>query len=306
MRSTTLLCALGFGLYRAAASYFYNTAMGTVPSGVGFVSTLEFVLALNFTSLLVALVVLLMLRKGLLRARGISQIPALAAVILGLALNSTGVLSSFPQVLSMAVSGVLCGVALMLLSAVWLEVFVAQSDPIHALVQIVAGFVIYGFLYIGLSLLPTNIAIIFALCALIVSSFIVVMLRRAFPASMEQRRPEKSMLRTDSLSVFINFFVLVGVVGILHTSVLGSSSEHIVGAVSMRGSILAATAIVVLIAILLGQKINPTTVYKVCFSCVIVIFSLLPFFGGAFGPFTGTLIIICYNVCGMVFFLFLV
>lgn len=85
------------------------------------------------------------------------------------------------------------------------------------------------------------------------------------------------------LQAFLCLFVLVGVVGILHTTVLGSQSESIVGDVNMWMPLVAATAITALVAGLTMRHPDPTAVYKGCLPAMLAILSLLPFFGEALG-----------------------
>ena len=108
------------------------------------------------------------------------------------------------------------------------------------------------------------------------------------------------------LQAFLCLFVLVGVVGILHTTVLGSQSESIVGDVNMWMPLVAATAITALVAGLTMRHPDPTAVYKGCLPAMLAILSLLPFFGEALGGLAGLVMITCYDVCGMVFLLFIV
>lgn len=112
--------------------------------------------------------------------------------------------------------------------------------------------------------------------------------------------------RLTLLQACLCLFVLVGVVGILHTTVLGSRSESIVGDVNMWMPLVAATAITALVAGLTMRHPDPTAVYKGCLPAMLAILSLLPFFGEALGGLAGFVMITCYDVCGMVFLLFIV
>ena len=51
---------------------------------------------------------------------------------------------------------------------------------------------------------------------------------------------------------------------------------------------------------------DPTAVYKGCLPVMLVLLSLLPFFGEVLGGLAGLVMIACYDVCGMVFLLFIV
>ena len=108
------------------------------------------------------------------------------------------------------------------------------------------------------------------------------------------------------LQAFLCLFVLVGVVGILHTTVLGSQSESIVGDVNMWMPLVAATAITALVAGLTMRHPDPTAVYKGLSARDAGDPLVAAVFGEALGGLAGLVMITCYDVCGMVFLLFIV
>lgn len=59
-------------------------------------------------------------------------------------------------------------------------------------------------------------------------------------------------------------------------------------------------------AIVALRRPHPTSVYRVCLPLLLVVLSLLPFFGDALGGLVGLIVIVCYDVCGMVFLLYIV
>ena len=119
--------------------------------------------------------------------------------------------------------------------------------------------------------------------------------------------PARSDERFRLLQACLCLFVLVGVVGILHTTVLGSQSEHIVGDVNMWMPLVAATALTAVVAGSDRAAIPiPRRCTKGCLPVMLVLLSLLPFFGEALGGLAGLVMIACYDVCGMVFLLFIV
>ncbi|MFR4804548.1 MAG: hypothetical protein ACLT98_15265 [Eggerthellaceae bacterium] len=102
-------------------------------------------------------------------------------------------------------------------------------------------------------------------------------------------------------TAFACLFVLVGVVGILHTSVLGSSFEHIVGGVSMWIPLAFATAVTAVAGLAALRLPDPTSVYKAVLPVMLALLTLLPFVGDYLGSLAGGAMIACYDVCGMLF-----
>ena len=107
-------------------------------------------------------------------------------------------------------------------------------------------------------------------------------------------------------TAFACLFVLVGVVGILHTSVLGSSFEHIVGGVSMWIPLAFATVVTAVAGLAALRLPDPTSVYKAVLPVMLALLTLLPFVGDYLGSLAGGAMIACYDVCGMLFLFFIV
>ena len=298
------LGALGFGLCKTAISVAYITAMGSVSSTVGFVSELDFMFAMNAISFATALAIIALVRAGRLRPGALSQVPAVIALLVGFFLSATGVMAGLPFAATAVFYGVLCGFALTVLNAAWLEAFVAEPDAAYGVYQIVGGLIVQCVLVSVLPLLGSLAASVLSIVAVVVSACLLVRLKRmlSFAELDEANRGDRLSL----LQAFLCLFVLVGVVGILHTTVLGSQSESIVGDVNMWMPLVAATAITALVAGLTMRHPDPTAVYKGCLPAMLAILSLLPFFGEALGGLAGLVMITCYDVCGMVFLLFIV
>ena len=290
------LGALGFGLCKTAISVAYITAMGSVSSTVGFVSELDFMFAMNAISFATALAIIALVRAGRLRPGALSQVPAVIALLVGFFLSATGVMAGLPFAATAVFYGVLCGFALTVLNAAWLEAFVAEPDAAYGVYQIVGGLIVQCVLVSVLPLLGSLAASVLSIVAVVVSACLLVRLKRMLSfAERDELLPANRGDRLSLLQAFLCLFVLVGVVGILHTTVLGSQSESIVGDVNMWMPLVAATAITALVAGLTMRHPDPTAVY-----------SLLPFFGEALGGLAGLVMITCYDVCGMVFLLFIV
>lgn len=299
--------AAGFGLCKTATSLAYITAMGSVSTSVGFVSQLGFMFAMTAATIVTAVVIIALVRAGRIAPWSLRQTPALVALCAGFLLGSTGALSGLPAWAATLLLGGLCGYALTVLMAAWLEAFAAEGDTSTAIVQIVCALIVQAVLASLLLLVPALPVAAVSVAFLLVSAAVL-----AWAKGRLGPPPESRVLvadRKDRFTLFHAYLclaVVVGVVGILHTSVLGSSFEHIVGDVNMGVPLAASTAITALVAMLMVQRLDPVSVYKVCFPCMLVILSLLPFLGGFLGPVAGTVMITCYDVCGMVFLLFIV
>lgn len=304
-----LIVSLGFGLYKAAVSLAYSTAMGSVSSGVGFISELDFMFAVNGASVLTAAVLLVLLSRGKLKAGSIPFLPAVIAIAVGFAASMSGVLSFVPVMPATLFLGALCGFSIVVLCAAWLEVLAAQETA-RAVTQLVGGLFIQCLFLSAAPLVSLTVVGGVAVVALVLSAVILVFARRwvELPAEVLGWKAigNKNGQRLLLVRSYACLFVLVGVVGILHTSVLGSSSEHIVGGVNMLWPRLVSLIAAALAAALMVRRPNPTFIYKICLPAMLIILSLLPFFGEMLGSMVGLVMIACYEICGVVFLLFIV
>ena len=107
-------------------------------------------------------------------------------------------------------------------------------------------------------------------------------------------------------SSFLCIFVLTAVVGLLHTSVIGSTFEPVVGAVPMAEALVLAAVLLAAVVLLSRRVPETSTVYRVLFPFMLVALSTLPFIPGAFGHYAGMVMVVCYDLVGMAFVLFLV
>ena len=292
---------MGFGLYRFAVSRLYGSGLGTTDVAVGFVSNVPFVLAMNMASCLAALAALLVLDRARFRRACVSPWTAAALLLLGVALNLAP-----PALPASVLQGVLCGFGLFMLCIAWLGVFVAEPDASRMLAQLLAGVALYTILECATIGLPGELRTILAICSLLASCALVQFARRRPPNTTEaDTRVPRSELR-ESLPVYLSFFVLVGVVGIMHTSVLGSSSEYIIGAVPMWVTRIVSMAGFFLVILPQGVRINMAAAFKVMFPILIGVLTLMPFLGASTGGLTGSFAIICYCVSGMLIYVFII
>lgn len=306
-----VVSAWGFGLSKAATSIGYLSAMGSVSHNIGFVTELWFMAASEVVSFAMAVVVGMLAARGRLAMRGLPAWPAPLALMAGFLLSSTDALSFMPSPAQAGVLGMLYGVSSFLFCLIWIEEF-AYQEPRRSHVAMVAGLVIQMAVVALVSLLPTS-----ALTPVIVFFTIIAVLchdqagriagsagRAAASDAFEPMTARAFVAQYGT--AFACLFVLVGVVGILHTSVLGSSFEHIVGGVSMWVPLAVATLVTAAVAMAALRSPDPTSVYKAVLPVMLVLLSLLPFIGDFLGSLAGGVMIACYDVCGMLFLFFIV
>ena len=73
----------------------------------------------------------------------------------------------------------------------------------------------------------------------------------------------------------------------------------------MAVPLFASTAVASAIALVASRRGNPAAAYKACLPVMLVVLSLMPFIGDALGPISGTIMIMCYDVCGMLFLFYI-
>lgn len=299
----TLAGVLGFGLCKTALGVAYLTAMGSVFSNVGFISELSFMTPMLVASLATASLIVLGARRGRLSPGSLKQYPAVLALSLGFLFGGANLLPGLPE----DALALVCGFSSTVLNIVWLDVLSAERDVAAPTIQIIGALIVQCVLIplaVGVDRFWAFGAPIVAVC---LSALLLAYKKRGmvFPAR-NILAPADSPKRRDLALAYLCVFVLVGVVGILHTAVLGSQSEHLVGDVNMWVPLAVATLVTLLMAIVALGRPHPTSVYRVCLPLLLVVLSLLPFFGDALGGLVGLIVIVCYDVCGMVFLLYIV
>ena len=325
---------VGFGLAKAATSLGYLSAMGSVGQSVGFVTELWFMFASEAASIIVASVVIALACRGAVKPGSFAMWPGVAALVVGFA--ASAVFAQAGVALEMApLLGVLYGIGQTVVSIAWLDIFSMQeSDRSHICMVcglVLQAFIVAGSFCFGYGLAFDLVVCVMAACSLACYRVSVALAHRPAPASALKGRDAGNAARSFGEAaggacavarsagktmpvrrILLTFgpdywclFALVGVVGILHTSVLGSSSEHIVGDVSMAAPLFASTAVASAIALVASRRGNPTAAYKACLPVMLVVLSLMPFIGDALGPLSGTIMIMCYDVCGMLFLFYI-
>lgn len=325
---------VGFGLAKAATSLGYLSAMGSVGQSVGFVTELWFMFASEAASIIVASLVIALACRGAVKPGSFAMWPGVAALVVGFA--ASAVFAQAGVALEMApLLGVLYGIGQTVVSIAWLDIFSMQeSDRSHICMVcglVLQAFIVAGSFCFGYGLAFDLVVCVMAACSLACYRVSVALAHRPAPASALKGRDAGNAARSFGEAaggaravarsvgktmpvrrILLTFgpdywclFALVGVVGILHTSVLGSSSEHIVGDVSMAAPLFASTAVASAIALVASRRGNPTAAYKACLPVMLVVLSLMPFIGDALGPLSGTIMIMCYDVCGMLFLFYI-
>ena len=325
---------VGFGLAKAATSLGYLSAMGSVGQSVGFVTELWFMFASEAASIIVASLVIALACRGAVKQGSFAMWPGVAALVVGFA--ASAVFAQAGVALEMApLLGVLYGIGQTVVSIAWLDIFSMQeSERSH--ICMVCGLVLQAFIVAGSFCFGYGLAFDLIVCAMAACSLVCYRVSvalahepartsalgdhgagnaaqslgeaaggaRAVARSAGETMPVRRILLTFGPDYWC-LFALVGVVGILHTSVLGSSSEHIVGDVSMAAPLFASTAVASAIALVASRRGNPAAAYKACLPVMLVVLSLMPFIGDALGPISCTIMIMCYDVCGMLFLFYI-
>ena len=216
------------------------------------------------------------------------------------------------------------------LTLAWFEPFALERDVRVAVRGLVCGFLVQAAGFLALSWLSGWVLFGVVACMLAASCVIRRVLARqawadAVPvevslcgsAAADGAEGEDALSPAGAFSLFksalgglfgslLCVFMLTAVVGFLHTSVIGGAFEPVVGAVPMAESLVLAA--VLLAAVVFVSRRVPTTasVYRVLFPLMLVALSVLPFVPGAFGHYAGMVMVVCYNLVGMAFVLFLV
>ena len=327
---------VGFGLAKAATSLGYLSAMGSVGQSVGFVTELWFMFASEAASIIVASLVIALACRGAVKPGSFAMWPGVAALVAGFA--ASAVFAQAGVALEMApLLGVLYGIGQTVVSIAWLDIFSMQESERSASMHGVRlGFAGFHCRWLFLLFRVRRAAFDLVVCAMAACSLVCYRVSvalaheparasalgdhgagnavqslgeaaggaRAVAQSAGETMPVRRILLTFGPDYWC-LFALVGVVGILHTSVLGSSSEHIVGDVSMAAPLFASTAVASAIALVASRRGNPAAAYKACLPVMLVVLSLMPFIGDALGPISGTIMIMCYDVCGMLFLFYI-
>lgn len=320
-----LALAAGFGLARAVTSNAYITAFGArFGDNLGFVADTTFSLLTNGLSVLLTLglVVLAMrpARKPRLPIDGAGPlghgIPlplvffSIVVLAIGYVMGAAGLFALLPSVVGEGVCALAYALGMIVLTLAWFEPFVFADDMRRSIRSLVGGYLVQAGVFFGLSYLSGWALSVACVALLCVSVVLLAMLRRGAgePADREPARtrlPLSDVTRELSGSLLC-VFTLTAVVGLFHTSVIGNTLEHVVGAVPMTEALAIATVLLALVVFASHRVPQTSTVYRVLFPVMLVALSLLPFFSETLGSLSGMVMVVCYDLVGMAFVLLLV
>ena len=266
----------------------------------------------------------------------VSFVCSAVVMLAGYIAGASGLLASLDPGVGSLVCGLIYAVGSAVMTLAWFEPFVFEPDVRVAVRGLVCGFLVQAAGYFALSYVSGWVLFAAAFVALALSGVIHWSLAREISAAADAGREEGeaavvaggdalaagvqgaapsgmrgvlSLLKKTLHGYFSSFlciFVLTAVVGLLHTSVIGSTFEPVVGAVPMAEALVLA-AVLLAAMVLLSRRVPETsTVYRVLFPFMLVALSALPFIPGAFGHYAGMVMVVCYDLVGMAFVLFLV
>lgn len=290
---------IGFASYKAAISCSYRTAMGSVTETCGYVSDVGFMIVVNASSFVTGLIVYLLYKKGVVVESGIAQSPAIIALSTGMLVSREEAASALPAEILVVILGAVCGFSIVLLCVVWIDALVRLRTMKLALLVLVLGLTLKEAIYAWASGLTGITFQLFTVVLLLLSAILLFFSNRnRQPIELSQTLEED---RYSFAKSFIALFILVGIVGIIHTMVIGSSAEGVVGRVNMdlAGELSSIAALVITVA--MGWNVSTLKVGKVAFPCILVALSLLPLLGENNGALVGFISIFCYEVYSKVF-----
>lgn len=255
------------------------------------------------------------------------------ALVVGYLLGATGALAALPPAASLAVRAVLYALGSVTLALVWFVPFARMAEVSLAVRCLITGYLVQAGVFFGLSFLAGwgrffgTAAVLAASCVLLARTVRVWRAEalaaaaraesgteaagagNAFGPSPLSQRERTRALRSALSSLYSSFacvFVLIAVVGLLHTSVIGSELEPVVEAVPMAETLVLATGIMALVMALRRHVPDTTLVYRVLFPVMLAALSLLPFVSDALGTLSGMVMVVCYDLVGIAFVLLLV
>ena len=326
MRGDGLLargCALacGFGFMRAVTSNAYITAFGAASgSSLGFVAKTEFSLLTNLVSVAVAALLVALPLRASRSGRWVAMprapiVGAAAVLVLGYAAGSVGAFVRVPELAGEIAVSALYAAGMLVLTLSWFEAFSAERDLRFALRCLLCGYLVQAGVYFALSFLEGWA--LFGACSALLAVSLALMrhVRRGAEAPptpgagrgeppASRRLPLGAVMRALTGS-FLCVFTLTAVVGLLHTSVIGNDFEYVVGAIPMTEALAIATVLLALVVFVSRRVPSTSAVYRALFPVMLVALSALPFVSGSLGGYAGMIMVVCYDLVGMAFVLFL-
>lgn len=295
--------AIGFAAYKAAIACSYRTAMGSVTETCGYVSDVDFMIVVNAASFITAIVVFLLFKRRIVQEGSIAQSPAIVMLSIGMLASRKETASALPPEIVVVLLGMICGFSIVVLCIVWIDALVRLENARVALWVMVLGLCLKEVFYACAKHYAGVAFELITVGLLLFSAIALFAINRNKPAVEFKRMPEQD--RYAFVKSFIGLFILVGIVGIIHTTVLGSSAEAVVGQVNMNLVGGLSSLVAGAIAFLMGWNISAVRVGKAAFPCILVALSLLPLLGEHNGSMVGFLSIFCYEIYSKIFLLYI-
>ena len=290
---------IGFASYKAAIACSYRTAMGSVAETCGYVSDVGFMIVVNAASFITGLAIYLLYKKGVVVEGAVVQSPAIIALSLGMLVSREDAANAIPAELLIVILGAVCGFSIVVLCVVWIDALVRLRTMKLALLILVLGLTLKEVIYAWAIGLAGIVFQLFTVGLLLLSALLLFFSnRKQRPIELSRTLDEDRYAFAKS---FIALFILVGIVGIIHTTVIGSSAEGVVGSVNMDLAGELSSVVTLIITVAMGWNVSTLKVGKVAFPCILVALSLLPLLGENNGALVGFISIFCYEIYSKIF-----
>ena len=314
-RGRAALLVVGYGCYHAASSAGYLSAMGTVETSVGFVSSLAFMIANCAAGIvaptLVALCAAHFARRPNRMLSGMGHVLLLVAVLVG-----AFPLSVAPDGVRVAL-GVMRGVGASLAAIAWVALYVAHARE-RLLPLFLTMFALDGALGIVLGALPPGAVRGAAVGALLAVSCGCALALPSSPRSRPSSRPRsratgravRDLLADASVrrlaSAWLCFLVAHFIVGLVNTAVFTSGLTAALASVNVSLAILGATVLVAVASLPAHRAPNPEATFVVAMPIMLVVFTLMSFMTDRLGAVAGYAVVGSYEAMAMCFSIFFV
>lgn len=317
--STGLLLVAGYGLYKAASSTEYLSAMGAAPTNMGFVSQLPFMLANCAAETLVAFLIVFLAHTGRLLPGKLSDVIGYALLLIATVASDvadlTGVLGTqlTGPVATLVVPialGLVKGAGSIIVSLRWFELYVLHAGR-RSLAWLLLAFALGALAGVGLSFMPagpaSQLAMLLIYLASLACARLVAMRAEQTPApSLVNQLSPKSEPGRNLLSAWLCLLVCHFVVGIANTAVFGSSFASIMAHVNVNTCILLAVALLALVFGLTRRFPDPEFTFKLITPVFLVVFTLAALAADRFGLITGYAMICCYEAIAVTYTIYMI
>ncbi len=308
---TGALLAGGYGCYQAVSSSGYLTAMGTVSTNLGFVTTLPFMMSGCILGALAAFAVAWASRSHPLRmpALGLAGI----YLIFCLLPLSSGVLSGIlePTAASLLL-GSLRGICTSCISLAWIAFFVGHATR-DLPVLYMATFAFSSLVGLAMRAVTSSWATSMLTIMLLLASF-----GCAYALLAQETAASRGPVRTPGIirlssnpgwafyASWLCLLVCEFVVGVTNTAVFNSDFSAAMTGVNMSLCMLVAVGLLATLFAALRKTPDPTAVFKGCMPVMLAVFSIMALVVDQLGPLSGSTMVVCYDMLALAFSIYLV